>query len=871
MTRIRSCVYIPKSMPCAATVRLCPTLLPLRAVLQCELWSRRHLLMVAYASAVLSKRSSFVIGENSVVDAVLALDPSTYFCTINGQIINNFDQVCRELPSDTPFQLHFRLLGGKGGFGSLLRSFRVNKSTNQLMCRDLNGRRLASIDEEQKLKKWIERAAEREKEKIAKRNAKYEKLKSGPPKHMFNDPDYIRQKETIIEKTEEAFEQGFVEFLKEEQEKKNKPVVESSSDSDFDIDDLPGGLKSGRKRKAAKPAPVISEKLAKLEEDDDSDSDSEENDVDPELLNEIREYFSARDSKLGSADANQPCSSKRYSGDIQISETNGEVPPKEVETPAGDSAKVDSKGSPPSGTPPAPQHSGSAEISTSKQSEEENATDRNETTAEKPEDADLKVLNKEEQEEEFAEIDLTKYASASELEALGLQHLKHALRARGMKCGGTLTERAVRLFSAKDMVTVKRLNKKKNLSNKKKIHTITTAPVSKTKKEESDEKKLEGEGSTSVPIEDVAKKIQETKDQGRVALTALRKHLANHSGKSLFPDIDHAVGILIVYKVPPLTTNKARLRIELSHSPRTTSNTSICLIMPDLDQSATARKDPDVEKQARQWAEKIEKDHGLLSQHYSKIMTKRQLERECHSYTQRRALATSYDLFLVDVRVAKAVRTFLGKDFYKVHKEPIDFDYSKPLVTSIEKAVKTVLLRLPRYATRAHVSFGHLGQDSADLAGNLDEVIDAVVSNCPGGLSNIRSLHMQPVGGTPSLPIYVDNGRSSDVKLERPRKRRRATEQVSDECSTLPDGLRLAIRRNGKVRVIKEDSNVAVHYPTIHDEWEERDGLKPTIDPGKLKRKHAIKKKRMQKRMAQKKIKSGERVALQQEAETKME
>ncbi|VDK64090.1 unnamed protein product [Cylicostephanus goldi] len=132
-------------------------------------------------------------------------------------------------------------------FGSLLRSFRVNKSTNQLMCRDLNGRRLASIDEEQKLKKWIERAAEREKEKIAKRNAKYEKLKSGPPKHMFNDPDYIRQKETIIEKTEEAFEQGFVEFLKEEQEKKNKPVVESSSDSDFDIDDLPGSLRNEKK------------------------------------------------------------------------------------------------------------------------------------------------------------------------------------------------------------------------------------------------------------------------------------------------------------------------------------------------------------------------------------------------------------------------------------------------------------------------------------------------------------------------------------------------------------------------------------------------------------------------------------------------
>ncbi|KIH53153.1 hypothetical protein ANCDUO_16728, partial [Ancylostoma duodenale] len=290
--------------------------------------------------------------------------------------------------------------------------------------------------------------------------------------------------------------------------------------------------------------------------------------------------------------------------------------------------------------------------------------------------------------------------------------------------------------------------------------------------------------------------------QGRVALNALKKHFADRSGKSLFPDIDHAVGLADVYKTPPLTTDRARVKIELPCPPRTTSNTSICLILPDLDQSAKARKDPDVDKQARQWAEKIEKDHGLLSQHYSKILTKRQLEREYHTFTQRRALATSYDLFLVDVRVGKAVRTFLGKDFYKAHKEPLDFNYSKPLVSAIEKSIKTVVLKLPRYATRAYISIGHLGQDSADLASNLDE---------------------------------------------------------------------LAVRKNGKVRVISEDSNTAVHYPTVHDEWEERDGLKPTIDPAKLKRKHAIKKKRLQKRVSQRKIKSGEKVTVRPENHLKAE
>ncbi|PIO63921.1 hypothetical protein TELCIR_14466 [Teladorsagia circumcincta] len=374
---------------------------------------------------------------------------------------------------------------------------------------------------------------------------------------------------------------------------------------------------------------------------------------------------------------------------------------------------------------------------------------------------------------------------------------------------------------------------KQSLNRKRKLPILSDAIddiQNETEKKISakDEKK-----ETSVPEESDLKRIQNMKDQGRLALSALKKQCAERSGKSLFPDIDQAIGIAVVYKKPPLTTERARVKIELPCPDRTPSDASICLIMPDLDQSAAGRRDPDVDKQARQWAEKIEKDHGLTNQHYSKILTKRQLEREYHTFTQRRALATTYDLFLVDVRVGKAVRSFLGKEFYKVHK---------------------------------HVPLGHLGQPLSDLASNFDAVVDAVLSSCPGGLSNIRSMYVQPVGSSPSLPVYVDNGMASEVKLEKPTKRRRSMEQVTDECSTLPDGLKLVVRKNGKLRVVKEDTGHTILYPTVHDEWEERDGLKPTADPAKLERKHAIKKKRMQKRLRLKKIKSGEVVTVRHEA-----
>ena len=48
-------------------------------------------------------------------------------------------------------------------------------------------------------------------------------------------------------------------------------------------------------------------------------------------------------------------------------------------------------------------------------------------------------------------LDLTAFSSAAQLEGLGLDRLKAALMAAGLKCGGTLKERAARLFSVRGL------------------------------------------------------------------------------------------------------------------------------------------------------------------------------------------------------------------------------------------------------------------------------------------------------------------------------------------------------------------------------------------------------------------------------------
>ena len=54
-----------------------------------------------------------------------------------------------------------------------------------------------------------------------------------------------------------------------------------------------------------------------------------------------------------------------------------------------------------------------------------------------------------------AHLDLSAFSSWEELASLGLDRLKSALMALGLKCGGTLEERAKRLFSTKGEMTLK--------------------------------------------------------------------------------------------------------------------------------------------------------------------------------------------------------------------------------------------------------------------------------------------------------------------------------------------------------------------------------------------------------------------------------
>ncbi|XP_065341705.1 splicing regulator SDE2 [Cloeon dipterum] len=127
-----------------------------------------------------------------------------FYLTVNGKRTS-----LRNVQEGSVVQVVPRVLGGKGGFGSMLRAIgaQIEKTTNREACRDLSGRRLRDINEEKRLKNWINNKAELEKEQKEKKRKKLEKMVE-EPKVEFKDSRYDEARSEMTEKVADALEHG---------------------------------------------------------------------------------------------------------------------------------------------------------------------------------------------------------------------------------------------------------------------------------------------------------------------------------------------------------------------------------------------------------------------------------------------------------------------------------------------------------------------------------------------------------------------------------------------------------------------------------------------------------------------------------------
>ncbi|KAI5423818.1 uncharacterized protein LOC127132125 [Lathyrus oleraceus] len=375
-------------------------------------------------------------------------------------------------------RLLLRLKGGKGGFGSLLRGAATKagqKKTNNFdACRDMSGRRLRHVNAEKRLEEWREGEEDRKLEKVAE-----DFLKKQMKKNKGKGKNGV-----------EGEAQKYVAKYREQSERCVADVALSVQES----------LRNSKRKSSAiseAPRPRDQKKLKiwmgkrPLDESDNSDdSDEDVKDVEEETEKSVL-LNSQNESGLNKADdsSDSVTGLKRDGGSSGVGscESGSE---EERETVVEEGRVETVEGSPQSNETIEAKLSVDAEPMINDDMAEANAVPCSEMldsgiSAQDIVCQDNKVDDTVTQASDLVsseivpndmEIDVSlehkpavieeslpntvvpakeeplnfdAFNTAAELEALGLEKLKTELQSRGLKCGGTLQERAARLFLLK--------------------------------------------------------------------------------------------------------------------------------------------------------------------------------------------------------------------------------------------------------------------------------------------------------------------------------------------------------------------------------------------------------------------------------------
>ncbi|XP_045154180.1 replication stress response regulator SDE2 isoform X2 [Echinops telfairi] len=389
-----------------------------------------------------------------------------FFVKCNGALVDINDAV----QDGAVYSLEPRLCGGKGGFGSMLRALgaQIEKTTNREACRDLSGRRLRDVNHEKAMAEWVKQQAEREAEKEQRRLERLQR-KLVEPKHCFSSPDYQQQCHEMAERLEDSVLKGMQAAsskmvsaeICEKRKRPNKSTTSreasaqkkkcfwlgvdglenvegaSSESSDDDGDGAPGtsgmscqapqigrggGVVAAEFPSGCQRPGVLSldpGSLEQLQKNSISDSEEDTSGDSCATLGETSPEEQAKRKVAGHTTVIQG-DEEAESEEPREKEAAGVRLPEEAKTEErtdGERAAVVASGHKNEGLPCArleegqPGHTGIGQRA----------------------------------------VDLLAFDSVAEFELLGLDQLKSELTALGLKCGGTLQERAARLFSVRGL------------------------------------------------------------------------------------------------------------------------------------------------------------------------------------------------------------------------------------------------------------------------------------------------------------------------------------------------------------------------------------------------------------------------------------
>ncbi|XP_005404547.1 PREDICTED: protein SDE2 homolog [Chinchilla lanigera] len=395
----------------------------------------------------------------------LGMPVECFFVKCNGALISTSDPVHH----GAVYSLEPRLCGGKGGFGSMLRALgaQIEKTTNREACRDLSGRRLRDVNHEKAMAEWVKQQAERDAEKEQKRLERLQR-KLTEPKHCFTSPEYQQQCHEMAERLEDSVLKGIQASsskvvsaeVSENRKRPNRSQTEqgvsakkrkcfwlgmeeletvegsSSESSDDDSEEIPGtsrmsfsSPKSSRDHiEVAAECPSSAQRARELT----TDSESSEKQQSP-VTDPVKGISEDSCVELGQTSAEEHGQEKMVRGIEEMSRRKKAEYQEPIEKVAAGTALNKDK---------------ETEVIDGERAHRVvPGEDRGYIPLAEGEETSSGNMGLTEE-----GLDLLVFSSAAELELLGLEKLKYALAGLGLKCGGTLQERAARLFSVRGLV-----------------------------------------------------------------------------------------------------------------------------------------------------------------------------------------------------------------------------------------------------------------------------------------------------------------------------------------------------------------------------------------------------------------------------------
>ncbi|KAG5202212.1 hypothetical protein R6Z07M_011437 [Ovis aries] len=388
-----------------------------------------------------------------------------FFVKCNGSLVNTSDTV----QHGAVYSLEPRLRGGKGGFGSMLRALgaQIEKTTNREACRDLSGRRLRDVNHEKAMAEWVKQQAEREAEKEQKRLERLQR-KLAEPRHCFSSPDYQQQCHEMAERLEDSVLKGMQaassKMVSAEIGESRKRPNKSKTD---------GGASTGKRKCFWMGMEGLG--TAEGSSSENSDDDSEE------APSTSGTSFHVSQNGCDGVDRAAEIPSSSQQARVLSTDCRSPEEPQSPLTDSGNSISEDLCAE--LGETPAQEYMGRKRAV-----ETENTQEKKEAEGKEPLEKEAAGVgqNTEQETKEMADgeraakgapgedrqniavaklearqsgnmdisqetLDLLAISSVAEMELLGLEKLKCELLARGLKCGGTLQERAARLFSVRGL------------------------------------------------------------------------------------------------------------------------------------------------------------------------------------------------------------------------------------------------------------------------------------------------------------------------------------------------------------------------------------------------------------------------------------